>query len=27
VGRVMKEMKGMGNPGIVNALLRKKLGD
>ncbi len=27
VGQVMKEMKGKGNPGVVNALLRKKLGD
>jgi aspartyl-tRNA(Asn)/glutamyl-tRNA(Gln) amidotransferase subunit B len=26
VGRVMKQMKGKGNPGIVNALLKKKLG-
>ncbi len=27
VGQVMKETKGKANPGIVNALLRKKLGD
>jgi aspartyl-tRNA(Asn)/glutamyl-tRNA(Gln) amidotransferase subunit B len=27
VGQVMKEMKGKGNPGVVNALLRKRLGD
>jgi aspartyl-tRNA(Asn)/glutamyl-tRNA(Gln) amidotransferase subunit B len=27
VGQVMKEMKGKGNPALVNALLRKKLGD
>jgi aspartyl-tRNA(Asn)/glutamyl-tRNA(Gln) amidotransferase subunit B len=27
VGRVMKETKGKGNPAVVNALLRKKLGD
>ncbi|MGE5413677.1 MAG: Asp-tRNA(Asn)/Glu-tRNA(Gln) amidotransferase subunit GatB, partial [Syntrophomonadaceae bacterium] len=27
VGQVMKEMKGKGNPGVVNTLLRKKLGD
>ena len=27
VGQVMKEMKGKGNPGLVNALLRKKLGE
>jgi aspartyl-tRNA(Asn)/glutamyl-tRNA(Gln) amidotransferase subunit B len=27
VGRVMKEMKGKGNPGMVNALLEKKLGE
>ncbi len=27
VGQVMKEMKGKGNPAVVNALLRKKLGD
>jgi aspartyl-tRNA(Asn)/glutamyl-tRNA(Gln) amidotransferase subunit B len=27
VGQVMKEMKGKGNPGLVNALLKKKLGD
>ena len=27
VGQVMKEMKGKGNPGVVNALLKKKLGD
>ncbi len=26
VGQVMKEMKGKGNPGVVNALLKKKLG-
>ncbi len=26
VGQVMKEMKGKGNPGLVNALLKKKLG-
>jgi aspartyl-tRNA(Asn)/glutamyl-tRNA(Gln) amidotransferase subunit B len=26
VGQVMKEMKGKGNPAVVNALLRKKLG-
>jgi aspartyl-tRNA(Asn)/glutamyl-tRNA(Gln) amidotransferase subunit B len=27
VGQVMREMKGKGNPGVVNALLRRKLGD
>jgi aspartyl-tRNA(Asn)/glutamyl-tRNA(Gln) amidotransferase subunit B len=27
VGQVMKEMKGKGNPAVVNALLKKKLGD
>jgi aspartyl-tRNA(Asn)/glutamyl-tRNA(Gln) amidotransferase subunit B len=27
VGRVMKVMKGKGNPAVVNALLKKKLGD
>jgi aspartyl-tRNA(Asn)/glutamyl-tRNA(Gln) amidotransferase subunit B len=27
VGQVMKELKGKGNPGVVNALLKKKLGD
>ncbi len=27
VGQVMKEMRGKGNPGIVNAILKKKLGD
>ncbi len=27
VGQVMKEMKGKGNPGVVNALQKKKLGD
>jgi aspartyl-tRNA(Asn)/glutamyl-tRNA(Gln) amidotransferase subunit B len=27
VGQVMKEMKGKGNPGVVNALLRRKLGE
>ncbi|HTP29224.1 MAG TPA: Asp-tRNA(Asn)/Glu-tRNA(Gln) amidotransferase subunit GatB [Anaeromyxobacteraceae bacterium] len=27
VGRIMKEMKGKGNPLVVNALLKKKLGD
>jgi aspartyl-tRNA(Asn)/glutamyl-tRNA(Gln) amidotransferase subunit B len=27
VGQIMKEMKGKGNPGVVNALLKKKLGD
>jgi aspartyl-tRNA(Asn)/glutamyl-tRNA(Gln) amidotransferase subunit B len=27
VGQVMKETKGKANPGVVNALLRKKLGD
>jgi len=27
VGQVMKEMKGKGNPAVVNSLLRKKLGD
>ena len=26
VGQVMKEMKGKGNPGLVNAVLKKKLG-
>jgi aspartyl-tRNA(Asn)/glutamyl-tRNA(Gln) amidotransferase subunit B len=26
VGQVMKELKGKGNPGVVNALVRKKLG-
>ena len=26
VGQVMKEMKGKGNPALVNALLRRKLG-
>ncbi|HZZ84183.1 MAG TPA: Asp-tRNA(Asn)/Glu-tRNA(Gln) amidotransferase subunit GatB [Anaeromyxobacteraceae bacterium] len=26
VGQVMKQMRGKGNPGVVNALLRKKLG-
>jgi aspartyl-tRNA(Asn)/glutamyl-tRNA(Gln) amidotransferase subunit B len=27
VGQVMRQMKGKGNPGVVNALVRKKLGD
>jgi aspartyl-tRNA(Asn)/glutamyl-tRNA(Gln) amidotransferase subunit B len=27
VGKVMKEMKGKGNPALVNALLKRKLGD
>jgi aspartyl-tRNA(Asn)/glutamyl-tRNA(Gln) amidotransferase subunit B len=27
VGQVMKEMKGKGNPAVVNALVRKKLGE
>jgi aspartyl-tRNA(Asn)/glutamyl-tRNA(Gln) amidotransferase subunit B len=27
VGQVMKETRGKGNPGVVNALLRKKLGE
>ncbi len=27
VGQVMKEMRGKGNPGVVNAILKKKLGD
>jgi aspartyl-tRNA(Asn)/glutamyl-tRNA(Gln) amidotransferase subunit B len=27
VGQVMKEMKGKGNPAVVNTLLRKKLGE
>jgi aspartyl-tRNA(Asn)/glutamyl-tRNA(Gln) amidotransferase subunit B len=27
VGQVMKEMKGKGNPGLVNALVKKKLGE
>jgi aspartyl-tRNA(Asn)/glutamyl-tRNA(Gln) amidotransferase subunit B len=27
VGQVMREMKGKGNPGVVNALLKRKLGD
>jgi aspartyl-tRNA(Asn)/glutamyl-tRNA(Gln) amidotransferase subunit B len=27
VGQVMKAMKGKGNPGVVNALLKQKLGD
>jgi aspartyl-tRNA(Asn)/glutamyl-tRNA(Gln) amidotransferase subunit B len=27
VGQVMKVMKGKGNPAVVNALLRKKLGE
>jgi aspartyl-tRNA(Asn)/glutamyl-tRNA(Gln) amidotransferase subunit B len=27
VGQVMKEMKGKGNPAVVNALLKRKLGD
>jgi aspartyl-tRNA(Asn)/glutamyl-tRNA(Gln) amidotransferase subunit B len=27
VGQVMKEMKGKGNPAVVNAVLRRKLGD
>jgi aspartyl-tRNA(Asn)/glutamyl-tRNA(Gln) amidotransferase subunit B len=27
VGQVMKEMKGKGNPGVVNALLKRKLGE
>jgi aspartyl-tRNA(Asn)/glutamyl-tRNA(Gln) amidotransferase subunit B len=27
VGQVMKQMKGKGNPGVVNALLKKKLGE
>ncbi|HET7826682.1 MAG TPA: Asp-tRNA(Asn)/Glu-tRNA(Gln) amidotransferase GatCAB subunit B, partial [Anaeromyxobacter sp.] len=27
VGQVMKEMKGKGNPAVVNALVKKKLGD
>jgi aspartyl-tRNA(Asn)/glutamyl-tRNA(Gln) amidotransferase subunit B len=27
VGQVMKATKGKGNPAVVNALLRRKLGD
>jgi aspartyl-tRNA(Asn)/glutamyl-tRNA(Gln) amidotransferase subunit B len=27
VGQVMKETRGKANPAVVNALLRKKLGD
>ena len=27
VGQVMKEMRGKGNPAVVNALLKKKLGE
>ena len=27
VGQVMKELRGKGNPAVVNALLKKKLGD
>ncbi|MFL5301885.1 MAG: Asp-tRNA(Asn)/Glu-tRNA(Gln) amidotransferase GatCAB subunit B, partial [Anaeromyxobacteraceae bacterium] len=27
VGQVMKELKGKGNPGLVNALVKKRLGD
>jgi aspartyl-tRNA(Asn)/glutamyl-tRNA(Gln) amidotransferase subunit B len=27
VGKVMKELEGKGNPGVVNALVKKKLGD
>jgi aspartyl-tRNA(Asn)/glutamyl-tRNA(Gln) amidotransferase subunit B len=27
VGQVMKEMKGKGNPAVVNALLKRRLGD
>ena len=27
VGQVMREMKGKGNPGVVNALLKRKLGE
>jgi aspartyl-tRNA(Asn)/glutamyl-tRNA(Gln) amidotransferase subunit B len=27
VGQVMKELKGKGNPGVVNSLLKQKLGD
>jgi aspartyl-tRNA(Asn)/glutamyl-tRNA(Gln) amidotransferase subunit B len=27
VGQVMKELRGKGNPGVVNALVKKKLGD
>ena len=27
VGQVMKEMKGKGNPGVVNALVKRKLGE
>jgi aspartyl-tRNA(Asn)/glutamyl-tRNA(Gln) amidotransferase subunit B len=27
VGQVMKAMKGKGNPAMVNALLRQKLGE
>jgi len=27
VGQVMKEMKGKGNPAVVNAVLKRKLGD
>jgi aspartyl-tRNA(Asn)/glutamyl-tRNA(Gln) amidotransferase subunit B len=27
VGRVMKEMKGKGNPAVVNAIVKRKLGD
>ena len=27
VGQVMKAMKGKGNPAVVNALLKQKLGD
>jgi aspartyl-tRNA(Asn)/glutamyl-tRNA(Gln) amidotransferase subunit B len=27
VGQVMKEMKGKGNPAVVNAIVKKKLGD
>ena len=27
VGQVMKRMKGKGNPGVVNALVKKKLAE
>jgi aspartyl-tRNA(Asn)/glutamyl-tRNA(Gln) amidotransferase subunit B len=27
VGQVMKELKGKGNPGVVNAMVKRKLGD
>jgi aspartyl-tRNA(Asn)/glutamyl-tRNA(Gln) amidotransferase subunit B len=27
VGQVMKETKGKGNPAVVNALLKRKLGE